>query len=483
MSVFGLALLALVGVTLIATGLPAYAALLFASVVGAATAVLGGYLPVSHFSGLPGRVVNLLENDLLQALPLYVLMGVLLNRMAVTTALFRTFTWLLPRRPAAPLVAGLGLGALLGPMSGSVGASALALSRAMEPRLAAASVAAPTRQATIALASTLGVVVPPSLVLILLGDAMLTAHTIASNAMHRTDRIINTQDVMRGALLPAGILLGLCLMVAWRVGNRAAHGIAKSAANDRPSAGELVLSALTLAFLLLVLGGVATGYFYAVEAAATGAFVLFCAGVVTGRIGRGTLSPMLTETMATTGALFAPLLAATTFTLLLRLLGTDKLIEGWVTSLPGGDVLPTVAVLGAIFVCAFVLDAFEIIFVAVPILMPPLLMRVPDAVWASSLLLLTLQASFLLPPIGYALMITRGLSSENAAAGSVARALAPFALAQIVVLGLVLAVPSLVHVLEPSNARSKTTSDKPTDENALENMLRGVPKPPLPKFD
>src|SRR4029450_5139619 len=87
MSVFGLALLALVGVTLIATGLPPYAALLFPSVVGAATAILGGYLPVSHFSGLPGRIVNLLENDLLQALPLYVLMGVLLNRMAVTTAL------------------------------------------------------------------------------------------------------------------------------------------------------------------------------------------------------------------------------------------------------------------------------------------------------------------------------------------------------------------------------------------------------------
>jgi hypothetical protein len=87
----------------------------------------------------------------------------------------------------------------------------LTLSRTMEPRLAAAGVAVPTRQAAIALASTLGVVVPPSLVLILLGDAMLTAHTIASNAMHRTDRIINTQDVMRGALAagrhPAGAVL------------------------------------------------------------------------------------------------------------------------------------------------------------------------------------------------------------------------------------------------------------------------------------
>jgi tripartite ATP-independent transporter DctM subunit len=481
MSWFGLALLALVGITLIGTGLPAYAALILASVVGAVTAVVAGHVPVSHLAGLPGRIVNLFENDLLQALPLYVLMGVLLNRMAVTTALFRTFAWLLPRRPAAPLVAGFGLGALLGPTSGSVGASALALSRTMEPRLAAAGVAVPTRQATIALASTLGVVVPPSLVLILLGDAMLTAHTIASNAMHRMDRIINTQDVMRGALLPAGILLALCLLVAWVTGNRRGDGSQKAPAIDRPSVGELALSVLTVAFLLLVLGGVALGYFYAVEAAASGAFMLFWAGVLTGRVGRTTLGPMLTETIATTGALFAPLLAATTFTLLLRLLGTDKLIEAWVTALPGGNVLPMAAVLGAVFACAFVLDAFEIIFVAVPVLMPALLMRVPDAVWASSLLLLTLQASFLLPPIGYALMITRGLSTESASAGSVARALAPFAVAQLLVLSLVLTVPALVHVLEPANARSIGTSDKPADGDTLEKQLRQIPQLPIGK--
>jgi len=193
---------------------------------------------------------------------------------------------------------------------------------------------------------------------------------------------------------------------------------------------------------------------------------------------------MLAETMSTTGALFAPLVAATTFTLLLRLLGTDKLIEGWVTTLPGGDVLPTAAVLGAIFACAFVLDAFEIIFVAVPVLMPPLLMRVPDAVWASSLLLLTLHASFLLPPIGYALMITRALSSESAPALKVARALAPFAVAQILVLTLVLAVPQLVHVLEPANTRSLQATDKPPDEKALERQLQVIPGLPFKKpFD
>ena len=132
---------------------------------------------------MPGRIVNLLENDLLQALPLYVLMGVLLDRLAVDDgAVSHVLLAAAAADRAAPLVAGLGLGALLGPMSGSVGASVLGLSRAVEPRLGGRRRAAPTRQALVAVASTLGVVVPPSLVLILLGDAML------DRAHHRQQR-------------------------------------------------------------------------------------------------------------------------------------------------------------------------------------------------------------------------------------------------------------------------------------------------------
>ena len=120
------------------------------------------------------------------------------------------------------------------------------------------------------------------------------------------------------------------------------------------------------------------------------------------------LRDVLTQAMAMTGALFALLIAATTFTLVLRMLGTDRLVADWVTALPGDDVAVVAVVLGAIGLCAFVLDAFEIIFVIVPIVVPPLLIRVADARWVAVLLLLTLQTSFLLPPFGYALMMVRG---------------------------------------------------------------------------
>src|SRR5262249_57637205 len=107
--------------------------------------------------------------------------------------------------PAGAVVSGLTLGALLGPMNGSVGASVLALARVAEPRLAASGIPLPRRAAIITVASTLGVVVPPSLVLILLGDAMLNAHTIAVTATGRDDRVINTQDVFHGALVPSAL--------------------------------------------------------------------------------------------------------------------------------------------------------------------------------------------------------------------------------------------------------------------------------------
>src|SRR5215470_3293583 len=224
MGIFGLGLIAMVGVVLVLTGLPAFAVLILAAVIGAGCAVVLGGVPVPVLGSLSGRLINLLESDLLQALPLYVLMGVLLNRMSVAPAVFRTLLWLLPKRPGAPVVAGLGLGALLGPMSGSVGASVLALARAVEPSLSAAGVPRPLRQATVAVAGTLGVVVPPSLVLILLGDAMLSAHTLAVNATGRADRVINTQDVLRAAILPAALFLALSFIIGWISANRSAAG-------------------------------------------------------------------------------------------------------------------------------------------------------------------------------------------------------------------------------------------------------------------
>ncbi len=473
----GLGLLALVAAGIVLTGLPAFMILLAAASAGAVLAVASETVPLELVTALPSRLVNLLENDLLQALPLYVLMGVLLDRLPIADALFRTALRVLPKKPAAPLVAGLGLGALLGPMNGSVGASVLSLSRAVNPRLIASGVSAPLRHATICVASTLGVVIPPSLVLILLGDAMLSAHTIAVTTTGRADRVINTQDVFHGALAPAGLFFAASLVAAWWT-SRGAKACAPAGPGEKVTRREIALAIVSVLALVALLGGVAAGLIFAVEGAACGAGVLLLVGLLAGRLRWRVLGPALADVMATTGALFALLIGATSLTLVLRLLGTDRLIGDWMVGLPGGELTVVAIVIAIIGLSAFVLDAFEIIFVVVPIVVPPALIRVADARWVAVLVLLTLQASFLLPPFGYALMMLRGTLQEAIRLGALLRALAPFLVAQWAVLAIVLVAPGLVHLGEKPEDRTRIAPRQLSPQEIDDRLRQMLPPPP-----
>jgi tripartite ATP-independent transporter DctM subunit len=478
----GLGLLILVGAGIVLSGLPAGVVLIAVASLGAVIAVVSGQAPFALLAALPQREINLLDSDLLQAIPLYVLMGALINRLPLADALYRSSLAVLPRGPAAPVMSGLALGALLGPMNGSVGASVLALSRVVEPRLAASGISLPRRAAVVAVASTLGVLVPPSLVLILLGDAMLSAHTIAVTVTGRDDRVINTQDVFHGALAPAGLYLLACLAIAWWF-NRNVKSDAPNAELDRPTWQQAVLAVVTLLAILTLLGGVAAGYFYAVEAAAMGGFVLLLAGIASRRLTLPVLSEVLREVLPLTGSLFFLLVAATSLTLVLSLLGTDKLVAAWVAAIPGGTLAAVAVVLGVIALTALVLDAFEIIFVIVPILIPPLLIRADDARWVAVLVLLALQASFLNPLIGYSVMMTRTVLKKPIGFLALLRSLLPYLTAQLTLLLAVLLVPQLTHIGE--SAADLSRKPPPISAEELERKLKEmVPLPePLPPLD
>src|SRR6516165_9567088 len=477
----GLSLLLLVGLGVVFTGIPAAVVLLAAACFGAVAGALSGAVPVQLLGALPERLINLLENDLLQAIPLYVLMGALINRLPIADALYRCCLAFVPG-PAAPVVSGIALGALLGPMNGSVGASVLALSRVAEPRLAASGISLPRRAAIITVASTLGVVVPPSLVLILLGDAMLNAHTIAVTVTARDDRVINTQDVFHGALVPAGLYFAACLIIGWCFNRQSKPGEgAPLKTVPRPTIQQAVLAAVTVLAILILLGGVAAGYFYAVEAAATGGFILLVTGFVSGRLPLPILNEILREALALTGALFFLLVAATTLTLVLRILGTDQLVAGWIAAIPGGTLGATLIVLAGIALSALVLDAFEIIFVVVPIVIPPLLIRVADARWVAVLVLLALQASFINPMIGYAVMMTRTVLKQAIPFPALLRSLLPYLFAQAALLLAVLLLPQLTHVGEGAADLSRkppAISDRDL-ERRFEQMLQPAEPQPV----
>jgi len=193
------------------------------------------------------------------------------------------------------------------------------------------------------------------------------------------------------------------------------------------------------------------------------------------------LNEILREVLALTGALFFLLVAATTLTLVLRILGTDLLIDKWIAAIPGGPLTATVIVLAGIALSALVLDAFEIIFVVAPIAIPPLLVRVADARWVAVLVLLALQASFINPLIGYAVMMTRTVLKQPIPFAALLRALLPYLFAQAALLLAVLLVPQLTHLGEGVTEGSRKPPDISNQElqRRFEQMITPAEPPPL----
>ncbi|MBG9387095.1 TRAP transporter large permease subunit [Caenimonas aquaedulcis] len=468
MNAVGLAMLLVLGVTIVATGLPVWALLVGVAGAFAATGLAAGTFDAGILSALGPRIVNLLEHDLLQALPLYVFVGVLLQRVAIADALFASAARLLRRTGAGTPLAALAVGTLVAPMNGSVASSSALLGRLVAPRLAGVE---PARAITlVSVAATIGVVVPPSLVLILLGDAMLRAHTEASNLPGftlGTQRIVNTQDILHAALLPAAVLLALWALVAWL----RARPPASTDAAAPVSRMQVFQAATTALVIVLLLGGVFVGKLFAVEAAAMGGCLLAVVTLVTRALDRAQWESVLRDTLALSGALFALLVGATTFSLVFRVFGTDKLLAQWVLASPLPAPATAAAVLLLVALCAWVLDAFEMIFVIIPIVAPLLIVQLGDAQQVAVLLLLVLQLSFLVPPMGYAVLMARTRSGlPRVGTGALLRSLSPFMAAQVVVLGLVFAWPRAVHLLDPAVVAVPADAPVPSEQDVVRQM-------------
>ena len=432
------------------TGLPVYSVLLLVASLFALGGVLSGTLDASLLQALPSRLVGLLEHDLLQALPLYALMGALLNRLPLAGDLHRVGQKIAARSPAAPELSALAVGALLSPLNGSVGASLHTLSRRVVPQLLQAGVVPGKAVATWCVSSTLGVVIPPSLVLLLLGDAMMRAHTEAVNLSGLAVRIVNTQDVMRAALVPGALVLVLSMAwVAWRERRNAVTQIEVTRSQIITTLGV----ALTLGGLLM---GVASGRFYAVEAAATGCGLLMLYAGLRGHFTRQLLSQVLSDAMSLTGMLFALLVAATAFSLILRGFATDRLVADVLATLSAHPMGLLACVLAGLVVASFVLDAFEMIFLVIPLVMPAVLRVVPDAAWVATLTLLVLQAGFLLPPFGYAVLMSQALSPVRVGLKAVSVALLPHLVILAALIVSVFLWPGLTQWNRPNDAPSNT---------------------------
>jgi TRAP-type mannitol/chloroaromatic compound transport system permease large subunit len=449
----GLAMFALLALGIAASGLPVWALLVGVSGVFAVLGLALGVFDASVLSLLPARALGLLEHDLLQALPLYVLLGVLLQRLPLARAVLDCTVFGLRRLGLPSGAALLAVGAVFTPMNGSVASSGMMLRHLLPAQQGAQAVAIR------AVAATLGVAIPPSLVLLLLGDAMMRAHLealklpTAASAL-AGQQIINTQTLLHAALLPALALLLLWFALSlWLNRGQAAVNTETHA----PSRRQALLAALTLGGIWLMLWGIFTGVLFAVEAAASACCVLALLATAFRALRRADWAAIGWDTAQLSGALFAILLAASTFSLVLRAWGTDAWVSHALLRTGLSPLGAALLLLGITALAAWVLDAFEMMVVVIPITAPLLVAALGDAPQAAVLLLLVLQLSFLLPPLGYAVVVAR---PAGLALWALLRALLPYIAALAVVIAVVLCVPHSVHLWDaPASAAPAVLSE------------------------
>ncbi len=412
-------------------------ALLFA-LVGA----LAGHFDMAFLSALPNRVYGTMTNATLIAVPLFVLMGVMLEKSRLAEQLLGTMARLLGN-----LRGGLGLsvvlvGALLAASTGIVGATVVAMGLISLPSLLRHGYGPGLASGTICATGTLGQIIPPSIALVLLGDILSSAYSQAQLQMGIfTPRTVSVGDLFVGALIPGLLLVLLYCAYLLIAAPRAADG----AVGDRPGPGELLRSLLPpLALIVAVLGSILAGIATPTEAAGVGAVGACLLALSNRQLSLARLREVVVTTTRITAMVFMILIGAAVFSLVFRGFGGEELVHGLLTGLPGGTTGALLAVMLLIFLLGFILDFIEITFVVVPIVAPALLAAGVDPIWLGVMIAVNLQTSFLTPPFGFALFYLRGVAPPEVQTRDIYLGVLPFVMLQLALLAVLALWPALV---------------------------------------
>ncbi len=411
---------------------------------------LSGHFDAVFLQALPNRLYGIMTNQTLIAVPLFVFMGVMLERSRVAESLLDTMALLF-----GPLRGGLGVsvtlvGMLLAASTGIVGATVVTmgllslptmLRRDYDPRIAAG---------TICASGTLGQIIPPSIVLVLLGDVLSSAYQQAQLDMGIfSPDTVSVGDLFVGALVPGLVLVLLfvvyqLVLAQWRPAAMPATPVDEREPNRRALWGR-VLRVLVPPLLLIVavLGSILAGLATPTEAASVGAVGAILLALSRRELDLQRLREVMRNTTRVTSMVFLILIGASVFSLVFRGFGGDDLVADILTDLPGGVFGAMLVVMGLMFLLGFILDFIEITFVVVPIVGPILLAMGLDPVWLGVMIALNLQTSFLTPPFGFALFYLRGVAPAEVSTGDIYRGVAPYIVIQLLMLGVLALWPAL----------------------------------------
>lgn len=377
------------------------------------------------------RIYAVMNNWVLVALPMFVFMGIMMDKSGIAEDLMTDLAKLFGRVRGGLAITVVVIGVLLAASTGIIGAAVVLLAILGIPLMLKHHYDASLACGVVCATGTLGILIPPSIMLVLMADQIR----------------ISVGDLFMGAMIP-GLMLGLLYGVFILVYAWLRPGVAPAPKDAEPVNLRLVLRVLKSTIpptllIVAVLGSIFMGIATPTEASGVGALGATLLAVARRRLSFAGLQDVLQGTMKTTSYIFALFVGATAFALVLRGFGGDELIEDALTSLPFGPSGVVVVILAIAFVLGFVLDWIEITLILLPLIAPVLLDMDVNLVWFAVLFAVTLQTSFITPPVGFALFYMKGVAPTGVTTGTIYKGIIPFMIIQLIAVSVIFFFPSL----------------------------------------
>ena len=413
-------------------GYPVALSLAGTALLFAAVGSLTGYFDMAFLQALPNRLFGTMENTTLIAVPLFVLMGVMLEKSRLSEDLLESMADLFGRFRSGLGISVVLVGALLAASTGIVGATVVTMGLMSLPTMLKRGYSPAQATGVIAATGTLGQIIPPSIALVLLGDTLSSAYQQAQlNMGIFTPKTVSIGDLFVGALIP-GLILVVMYCLYMIILARPSLSETEDTVSANYSLAKVMRNLLPPVILIVaVLGSILAGAATPTEAAGVGAFGATVLAAIKGQLSIARLREVVQSTTEVTSMVFLILIGAAVFSLVFRGFGGEELVEQFFAGLPGGVVAATLLVMLAIFLLGFILDFIEITFVVVPIVAPVLLAMGLDPIWLGVMIAINLQTSFLAPPFGFALFYLRGVAPDTVETADMYRGVAPFILFQL----------------------------------------------------
>ena len=446
-----MALLLFVSVCLVLlTGYPVAFALSGTALLFAFIGIITGTFDTAFLSALPNRLYGIMSNMTLIAVPLFIFMGVMLEKSKVADKLLDTMALLF-----GSLRGGLGIsvilvGMLLAASTGIVGATVVTMGLLSLPTMIKRGYDPAIATGAICASGTLGQIIPPSIILILLGDVLSSAYQQAQLDMGIfTPKTVSVGDLFAGALLPGLLLVVLYIIYLIVMTFIKPNSMPAIPSNERDiNKQELLIRVLKVLFpplflILAVLGSILMGLATPTEAASVGAIGAILLAMSQRQFTLEILQHVMRDTLRITSMVFLIFIGASLFSLVFRGFGGDDVVREILTDLPGGVISAMFIVMLVMFLLGFILDFIEITFVMVPIVAPILFTMGIDPVWLGIMFAINLQTSFLTPPFGFALFYLRGVAPKEIPTSAIYRGVAPFIAIQIFTMAILVFWPEL----------------------------------------